>query len=90
MANLVTDGILEYVFSAFVLDLRTFEVLLRTYEVRDEGNLGSLPGKKRQRSSKGSNVQDNSSSPTVMARPCSEAKGHTGYLTFARLKCLAL
>ncbi|KAE8021521.1 hypothetical protein FH972_007405 [Carpinus fangiana] len=24
-------------------DLRTFEVLLRTYEVRDEGNLGSLP-----------------------------------------------
>ncbi|XP_062152604.1 uncharacterized protein LOC133860941 [Alnus glutinosa] len=71
-------------------DLRTFEVLLRTYEVRDEGNLGSLPGKKRQRSSKGSNVQDNSSSPTVMARPCSEAKGHTGYLTFARLKCLPL
>jgi tRNA (adenine57-N1/adenine58-N1)-methyltransferase len=22
-----------------------------------------------------------------MVRPCGEARGHTGYLTFARLKC---
>lgn len=70
-------------------DIRTFEILLRTYEVRDEGDFGSLPRKRRQRSSEGSNVKDNLSGPTVMAKPCSEAKGHTGYLTFARLKCLA-
>lgn len=77
-------------------DIRTFEVLLRTYEVRegkmgcsqgDDGNL-SLPRKRRQRSNEGNNVQDSLGCPTVMARPCSEAKGHTGYLTFARLKCL--
>ncbi|KAG6716037.1 hypothetical protein I3843_04G025700 [Carya illinoinensis] len=79
-------------------DIRTFEVLLRTYEVQevrmncsqgDGGNLGSLIRKRRRHSGKGNNVQDNLSSPTVMARPCSEAKGHTGYLTFARLKCLS-
>ncbi|KAF5457268.1 hypothetical protein F2P56_021381 [Juglans regia] len=79
-------------------DIRTFEVLLRTYEVQevrmdcsqgDGVNLGSLIRKRRRRSGEGNNVQDNLSSPTVMARPCSEAKGHTGYLTFARLKCLS-
>ncbi|KAG6719984.1 hypothetical protein I3842_03G035400 [Carya illinoinensis] len=79
-------------------DIRIFEVLLRTYEVRegkrdcgqaDGGNLGSLPCKRRQRSSEGHTAHDNLSYPTVMARPCSEAKGHTGYLTFARLKCLS-
>ncbi|XP_059641190.1 uncharacterized protein LOC132283275 [Cornus florida] len=80
-------------------DIRTFEVLLRTYEVReakmdccegDEGaSLGSLPLKRRQRSSEGSNGQEISTSPTVMAKPSGEARGHTGYLTFARLKCLS-
>ncbi|KAF3444635.1 hypothetical protein FNV43_RR14328 [Rhamnella rubrinervis] len=81
-------------------DIRTFEILLRTYEVQegkldggcrgDEGvPLGALPCKRRQRSSEGSNVPENSSSTVVMARPCSEAKGHTGYLTFARLKCIS-
>ncbi|KAA8548124.1 hypothetical protein F0562_004615 [Nyssa sinensis] len=78
-------------------DIRTFEVLLRTYEVRegkmdssqgDEGDsLGSLPCKRRQRLSEGSNQHETSSSPTAMAKPSGEARGHTGYLTFARLKC---
>ncbi|CAK9176134.1 unnamed protein product [Ilex paraguariensis] len=79
-------------------DIRTFEILLRTYEVRevkmescqgDEGSsLGSLPCKRRQPSSEGRNGSEISSSPTVMARTSGEARGHTGYLTFARLKCV--
>ncbi|CAL5325703.1 unnamed protein product [Camellia sinensis] len=80
-------------------DVRTFEVLLRMYEVR-EGKMensqadesvpiGSHRCKRRQRSSEGGNGMEISSSPTVMARPSSEARGHTGYLTFARLICLS-
>ncbi|KAL4581600.1 hypothetical protein LXL04_006123 [Taraxacum kok-saghyz] len=78
-------------------DIRTFEVLLRTYEVKEakidqcqteEG--GPRPFKRKQRASEASHwEQDNSCSPMVMARPSGEAKGHTGYLTFARLKCIA-
>ncbi|CAA2997101.1 tRNA (adenine(58)-N(1))-methyltransferase catalytic subunit TRMT61A [Olea europaea var. sylvestris] len=75
-------------------DVRTFEVLLHTYEVR-EGNLRSWQDndggsmslkscKKRQRSTKG---LENASSLTIMARRNGESRGHTGYLTFARLKC---
>lgn len=81
------------------IDIRTFEVLLRTFEVHegkmdscqgDEGlSVGSPPCKRRQRSSEGSIVQDSSSSPTIKARPCADARGHTGYLTFSRLKCLS-
>ncbi|CAI9265187.1 unnamed protein product [Lactuca saligna] len=80
-------------------DIRTFEVLLRTYEVREakmdqcqteEGTPGARPFKRKQRASEASHWQaDNSGSPMVMARPSGEAKGHTGYLTFARLKCIA-
>ncbi|CAN6702738.1 unnamed protein product [Malus baccata var. baccata] len=80
-------------------DIRTFEILLRTYEVREwklddfqgdeAGSVGSHPRKRRQRSSEGSSAQETTGSPTVMARPCSETRGHTGYLTFARLKCLS-
>ncbi|XLS66497.1 hypothetical protein HN51_026471, partial [Arachis hypogaea] len=75
-------------------DIRTFEVLLRTYEVREgkmenlngdnNGSNGSLPCKRRQRSN-GSYAPDSIVS-SVMARPCGEARGHTDYLTFARLK----
>ncbi|XP_065877587.1 uncharacterized protein [Euphorbia lathyris] len=79
-------------------DIRTFEVLVRTYEVgegkidygygeSDEGvQLRSPPYKRRQASG-----QKNSSSPVnvIMAKPCSEARGHTGYLTFARLNVYA-
>lgn len=72
-------------------DIRTFEVLLHTYEVR-EGHLASLQDsdgvkscKKRQRSTNG---QENSRPQTVMARRTGEARGHTGYLTFARLQCI--
>ncbi|XP_057485063.1 uncharacterized protein LOC130771445 isoform X2 [Actinidia eriantha] len=80
-------------------DIRTFEVLLRMYEVREgkmescqsdeSGSTGSLPCKRRQRSSEGSNAKEVSGSPTIMARPSAEARGHTGYLTFARLRCLS-
>ncbi|KAF8037573.1 hypothetical protein BT93_B0454 [Corymbia citriodora subsp. variegata] len=76
-------------------DIRTFEVLLRTYEVREvkkdsmRGHGGSpsqQPPCKRRQTSEGSNKQESMSS-TIMARPSAEARGHTGYLTFARLKC---
>ncbi|XP_028752453.1 tRNA (adenine(58)-N(1))-methyltransferase catalytic subunit TRMT61A-like [Neltuma alba] len=80
-------------------DIRTFEVLLRTYEIREErmdeiageGNVanGSLPCKRRQCSDGGNVLSSSSSVSTVMARPNGEARGHTGYLTFARLKCLS-
>ncbi|KAJ7948938.1 tRNA (adenine(58)-N(1))-methyltransferase [Quillaja saponaria] len=79
-------------------DIRTFEILLRTYEVRegkmdscqgvDGGSNASLPFK-RKKCSDGSNVLSSSIPPVVMARPCSEARGHTGYLTFARLRCIS-
>lgn len=80
-------------------DIRTFEVLLRTYEVREEkmqsisgdgdGSNGSVP-KKRRQCSDGSFVLSSSPSiSSVMARPCGDARGHTGYLTFARVKCFS-
>ncbi|XP_010524300.1 PREDICTED: tRNA (adenine(58)-N(1))-methyltransferase catalytic subunit TRMT61A-like isoform X2 [Tarenaya hassleriana] len=85
------------------IDIRTFEVLLRTYEVKEvkmtgsdgqqrgEG-MGLRPCKRRHRSNEedGDVSKDNSlsASQVVMARPSSESRGHTGYLTFARLKCL--
>ncbi|KAM7509896.1 hypothetical protein LguiB_008771 [Lonicera macranthoides] len=79
-------------------DIRTFEVLLRTYEVREgkmgsfqveEGSsVGSLCCKRKKPSSGASDGQESGCPPMVMARPSSEARGHTGYLTFARLKCV--
>ncbi|XP_051152996.1 uncharacterized protein LOC127266690 [Andrographis paniculata] len=75
-------------------EIRTFEILLHTYEVR-EGELGSWQDggrgsvkscKKRQRSTT-TNSEENPGTRTILARLNSEAKGHTGYLTFARLKC---
>ncbi|XP_058180341.1 uncharacterized protein LOC131298860 isoform X2 [Rhododendron vialii] len=82
-------------------DIRTFEVLLRPYEVKEgkmescqadkSGSILSLSRKRRQRSGEvGSNGREVSNSPTtIMARPSPESKGHTGYLTFARLRCLS-
>ncbi|GER43119.1 tRNA (adenine(58)-N(1))-methyltransferasecatalytic subunit TRM61 [Striga asiatica] len=77
-------------------DIRTFEVLLHTCEVR-EGNLGSWQdsdgslgtrkgSKKRQRPA---NKLENSKPPMIMARRSGEAKGHTGYLTMSncRVRC---
>ncbi|CAH9088131.1 unnamed protein product [Cuscuta epithymum] len=79
-------------------DIRTFEVLLRAYEVRQRmqercpsengDTVDHHPCKRRM----ASNVDDNNcsaSSPAVTVMPCGEARGHTGYLTFARLKCVA-
>ncbi|KAJ6673308.1 TRNA (ADENINE(58)-N(1))-METHYLTRANSFERASE [Salix viminalis] len=76
-------------------DIRTFEVLLRTFEVH-EGEIDSCQGeeglsvrsppcKRRHRSSEGSTMQDSS----IKVRPCADARGHTGYLTFSRLQCLS-
>ena len=70
-------------------------LLLRTYEVH-KGKMesfhgdgsdhnGSLPCRRRQ-CSDGNNAL-NSPISSVMVRPCGETRGHTGYLTFARLKC---
>ncbi|EAY73886.1 uncharacterized protein [Oryza sativa Japonica Group] len=76
-------------------DIRTFEILLRTYEVREGGLKGAttneesnavpLAQKKRKllAAAETLDVKQNSS---VMVRPCSTARGHTGYLTFARLR----
>ncbi|OWM78015.1 tRNA (adenine(58)-N(1))-methyltransferase catalytic subunit TRMT61A-like [Punica granatum] len=77
-------------------DIRTFEILLRTYEVRevkmdacrDSNNESPKKPPCKRRQMIGANNGDDISSPTVMAKPSSEARGHTGYLTFARLKCL--
>ncbi|KAG1371286.1 tRNA (adenine(58)-N(1))-methyltransferase catalytic subunit TRMT61A [Cocos nucifera] len=79
-------------------DVRTFEVLLRTYEIKEvrmDGNgggegspVGPFPRKRRQcLSGEGSNGSMEQTT-AVMVRPCSEARGHTGYLTFARLACI--
>lgn len=79
-------------------DIRTFEILLRSYEIK-EGNLGtfeadesgsvSFPSKRKKCSIEGNNGREISSPRSVMARPSAEAKGHTGYLTFARLQCIS-
>ncbi|KAL9240726.1 hypothetical protein vseg_014912 [Gypsophila vaccaria] len=80
-------------------DIRTFEVLLRTYEVKevqaesfqgDENvSFKSPPRKKRQHSTEKDGFVEANGTTTVMAKPCGEARGHTGYLTFARLNCFA-
>ncbi|KAE8672438.1 tRNA (adenine(58)-N(1))-methyltransferase catalytic subunit TRMT61A [Hibiscus syriacus] len=79
-------------------DIRTFEILLRTYEVRewkmdhskfeDGSSIAGPPCKRRQPSSEAS-VGDDTSFPAVVARPSAETRGHTGYLTFARRKCVS-
>lgn len=79
-----------------IVDTRTFEILLRTYEVREvkvdssqghgDGSPMGPPRKRRQTNE--ANKGDEISSPGVMVRPSAEARGHTGYLTFARLKCV--
>lgn len=75
-------------------DIRTFEVHLHTHEVREaslrswedneEGLSAMKSCKKRQRGASG---VENSCPRSIMAKRSGEARGHTGYLTFARLKC---
>lgn len=74
------------------IDVRTFEILLRTYEVRDgalncatadEEAVGPLPQKRRKFTVPEENA-DCRQKNSVLVRPCSTARGHTGYLTFAR------
>ncbi|KAI6673542.1 hypothetical protein NL676_001448 [Syzygium grande] len=69
-----------------ITDIRTFEVLLRTFEVR-EAKINSMRGQggsprrqppcKRRQPSEGSDKQESMSS-VIMARPSAEARGHTG------------
>ncbi|GJN37073.1 hypothetical protein PR202_gb25994 [Eleusine coracana subsp. coracana] len=76
-------------------DIRTFEILLRTYEVRDgalnnatvneDATVGPRPQKRKKNTSSGENL-DCIQKTSVLVRPASTAKGHTGYLTFARLR----
>ena len=86
-----------------LLEIRTFEVLLRTYEVREEslvplkpeGNADSTGNKlkfplHKKRCHDGSGlstesvdaVGERNNVTKAMARPISETRGHTGYLTF--------
>ncbi|KAI5664202.1 hypothetical protein M9H77_23525 [Catharanthus roseus] len=51
-----------------------------------DGSLGSC--KKGKYSIEVSHQQECNTSPAIMARPSTEGRGHTGYLTFARLKCI--
>ncbi|KMZ59431.1 putative tRNA (Adenine-N(1)-)-methyltransferase catalytic subunit [Zostera marina] len=70
-------------------EIRTFEILLRHYEIlRDTGATSEMEsGNSRKRKHDPSSVNDSiATTTTVFARPCRFAKGHTGYLTFARLK----
>lgn len=92
-------------------DIRTFEVLLRSYEVQKVA-LGTCPTAERKTISASpphkricvagdihapkraaevifewatNGASDKDRAQTVVARPSSEMKGHTGYLTFARI-----
>uniref|UniRef100_A0A7N1A902 tRNA (adenine(58)-N(1))-methyltransferase n=1 Tax=Kalanchoe fedtschenkoi TaxID=63787 RepID=A0A7N1A902_KALFE len=74
-------------------DIRTFEILLRSYDVREvnikDSNEDGLvvSGSRKRRQFSQEDAEENSGHQ-VLARPSPEARGHTGYLTFARLKCL--
>lgn len=78
-------------------DIRTFEILLRSYEVKEgnlgsfeadeNGSVGSFSGKRKKRSGDGNNEREISSSQSIMVKPSAESRGHTGYLTFARRRC---
>ena len=62
--------------------MRTFECLVRAYDVkRYAGEEEAKPGKakKRQRSI------EPETDGRIITKPYPEMKGHTGYLTFARL-----
>lgn len=102
IVRVLVDGIIKECIAHYAIaDIRTFEVLLRTYEIQ-EGRIQSSDGgdesyrrithtrRKRQCISSedtGENADKATSTTTVMVRPCQEARGHTGYLTFARLNC---
>lgn len=81
-------------------DLRTVEVLLREFDIAAEAQVTSLEalvhgarerqgGGKRKRGSEGEGDAAGAAAEApgkmTMARPRLEARGHTGYLTFARL-----
>lgn len=80
-------------------DIRTFEVLVRSYEIREQhfakrvpeedgSPVGPLPQKRKQSALTATKSEKTESNISVMAKPCNTARGHTGYLTFGRLTVL--
>lgn len=57
-------------------------------QVDGGGSVGLPPCKRRLRSNEANDMSEDPST-TVMVKPCSEARGHTGYLTFSRLRCIS-
>lgn len=85
--------LLDFLVSIDMIDVRTFEILLRTYDVREVkadsyDNSSPVENPRKRRQTNEANNCEESLGAAVMARPSSEARGHTGFLTFARLKCL--
>ncbi|KAJ4813675.1 tRNA (Adenine(58)-N(1))-methyltransferase catalytic subunit TRMT61A [Rhynchospora pubera] len=81
-------------------DIRTFEVLVRSYEIKehcfaksvseeDGSPVGPPPQKRKQSTLPANKSEKTESNFSVMAKPCNTARGHTGYLTFARLTVLS-
>ncbi|KAI8029667.1 tRNA (adenine(58)-N(1))-methyltransferase catalytic subunit TRMT61A [Camellia lanceoleosa] len=58
---------------------------IESFQADDSAALGSLPCNRKH----GSNEGSNACSLTLMVGPSVEARGHTGYLTFAGLGCLS-
>ncbi|XP_078160580.1 S-adenosyl-L-methionine-dependent methyltransferases superfamily protein [Carex rostrata] len=80
-------------------DIRTFEVLVRSYEIREQhfakrvpeedgSPVGPPPQKRKQSALTATKSEKTESNISVMAKPCNTARGHTGYLTFGRLTVL--
>ena len=61
-------------------DIEMFEVLSRDYEIRSIGSAGSIEAPKTKKAKMDINTND-----SCITMPQAEAKGHTSYLTFARL-----
>lgn len=72
---------------------------MRSYEIREQrfgkklpeedgSPVGPPPQKRKQSTLTAEKPEKTESNFSVMAKPCNTARGHTGYLTFARLAVL--
>jgi tRNA (adenine57-N1/adenine58-N1)-methyltransferase len=59
---------------------------LKGATTNEESNAVPLAQKKRKLLAAAETLDVKQNSSSVMVRPCSTARGHTGYLTFARLR----